>query len=70
MSEQSPAIWPQWIESSRCATWLGCATGTSICSVDVYETRTAIESVTKHRGQWEDVPCRPYPQNAELSGGR
>jgi len=40
------------------------------CSVDVYETRTAVESVMKHRGQCEDVPCRPYPQNAELSGGR
>lgn len=38
------------------------------CSADVCETRIAVESAMKHRGQWEDTPRRPYPQNNGVTG--
>ena len=36
------------------------------CSADFCETRIAVESATKHRGQWENTPRRPYPQNEKV----
>ena len=36
------------------------------CSADVCETRIAVESAMKHRGQWEDTPRRHYPPNNRM----
>ena len=66
MSEQSPAIWvcrhPQWIESSRCATWSGCDTGTPMPPDVMW---TAIE----YCPLCGETRQRPIQMNAALTGG-